>query len=321
MDDARTELLGQVAVWYYEDGLDQTEIARRIGKSRSLVSKMLNEVKDLGFVEVRVNYPLRRDQALERELEDAFGLDQAWILSQRLSVDNESLIRLLGKLGARCLESKLFNGARIGVSWGSALEQVVRAMPRTELRETEVIQILGSISQDGSSADGSDLARALAAKLHGNFRLLVAPVIVNSPQAAESLLQQRAIRETLEAAARVDIALIGIGTTNREFSSLRRAGFMDDEELASLVSAGAVGDVLSRCIDIDGSPCHGAREYQIIGLSLEQLSKIPSVIAIAGSPVKTEAILGALRGNYVNVLVTDTMTARQVMKRAREVPR
>ena len=44
--DDRLEFLGQVASWYYEDDLDQSEIASRIGKSRSMVSRLLREARD-----------------------------------------------------------------------------------------------------------------------------------------------------------------------------------------------------------------------------------------------------------------------------------
>ncbi|MFW6233976.1 MAG: hypothetical protein ACOC4I_01195 [Spirochaetota bacterium] len=114
MDEARLELLGQVAVWYYEDNLDQAEIARRIGKSRSMISKMLNEVRELGFVETRVHYPLRRDLNLETELCQSFGLDQAngtpvpvihcsasWESSLRSASSPESLtVSVSGSAGA-----------------------------------------------------------------------------------------------------------------------------------------------------------------------------------------------------------------------------
>jgi DNA-binding transcriptional regulator LsrR (DeoR family) len=37
------------------------------------------------------------------------------------------------------------------------------------------------------------------------------------------------------------------------------------------------------------------------------------VIGVAGGEAKAEAILGALRGGHVNVLVTDDVTARKVL--------
>lgn len=315
MDEARLELLGQVAVWYYEDDLDQAEIAVRIGKSRSMISKMLNEVRELGFVETRVHYPLRRDLNLETELCQSFGLDQAWVLApQQFYSTGDSLLRLVGKLAAKCLQSRLFDGIRIGVSWGMAVEELVRSMPRIELREAEVVQIVGSISYGGSPSDGSELVRSLSGKLNANYRYLPAPLIVNSTTVARSLLDQQTIRETLNAARQVDVAVVGIGTTHPSLSTLYTSGYISEDDLVQLSARGAVGDVLSRSIDQWGKEIEGGFNELTIGLELNALHSIPSVIGLAGHELKAEAVLAALRGRYIDTLVTDYETACTVLQ-------
>lgn len=314
MDEERLELLGQLAVWYYEDGLDQTVIARRIGKSRSMVSKMLNEVRRQGIVEFRVNYPLRRDSRRERELEEVFGLDQAWVLGSRLGTDDESRLRIVGKLGARCLQSRLFDGVRIGVGLGQALLEVIRAMPTLELREAAVVQLIGTLSARHLAMDSSELTRLLADKLSADYRYLPSPAVVNTMEAAKSLLGEQAIRDALELASNVDVALIGIGSTDMEHSSLYQGGFVGEEELEQVRAAGAVGDILSRYILPDGSQIEMPGDRHVIGVPLEELQTLPSVIAVASSPAKAEVILAALRGGHFNVLVTDSQTSDRLVE-------
>ncbi|EMW7733207.1 transcriptional regulator LsrR, partial [Yersinia enterocolitica] len=41
---------------------------------------------------------------------------------------------------------------------------------------------------------------------------------------------------------------------------------------------------------------------------------IPTVIGVAGGVEKSEAIVAALKGKYVNALVTDELTARSIIK-------
>ncbi|MGB9553839.1 MAG: sugar-binding domain-containing protein [bacterium] len=48
---------------------------------------------------------------------------------------------------------------------------------------------------------------------------------------------------------------------------------------------------------------------------MEDLRKMPDVIGLAGGRYKVEAILGALRGKFVKILITDEDTAREVLKR------
>ncbi len=313
MTEERLELLGQVAVWYYEDNLDQNEIAERIGRSRSMVSRMLQEVRELNLVEFRVNFPLRRNAGLEEQLRINFGLDQAWVLEHQQYHDQASLLRILGKLGARCLQSRLFDGVQIGIGWGSAVLEVVRAMPALELQQAVVVQLIGSVSHGSLPVDGSEVTRALAQKLSASYRFLPAPLIVNSDEAAETLLQQRAIKETLSAGRTVDVALIGIGSTEPELSTLMKAGYISDQDLKDLKSGGAVGDVLSTHLDADGKPLYLLPNHRVIGLDVEGLHSVPSVIGVAASSSKAPAILAALQGQYVNVLVTDSQTATGII--------
>ena len=126
--DDRLEYLGQVAAWYYEDDLDQSAIARRIGKSRSMVSRLLREARDRGLVETRVRFPLRTDDSLERQLQRVFGLTEARVLAAN-NLDYDSMLRRLGRLGSRAIQSRLRSGMHVTIGWGESLHHVVRAVP------------------------------------------------------------------------------------------------------------------------------------------------------------------------------------------------
>jgi len=73
----RTELLAQVASMYYEDDVTQDEIARRVGTSRSTVSRMIQEAREVGVVEITVHYPWKTVPELEDNLMARFDLCQA----------------------------------------------------------------------------------------------------------------------------------------------------------------------------------------------------------------------------------------------------
>ena len=49
-------------------------------------------------------------------------------------------------------------------------------------------------------------------------------------------------------------------------------------------------------------------------MSLEQLESCELVVALAGGLDKVEAIKGALSGNYIDVLITDRITAEAILK-------
>jgi DNA-binding transcriptional regulator LsrR (DeoR family) len=110
------------------------------------------------------------------------------------------------------------------------------------------------------------------------------------------------------------VAVIGIGTIQPTLASLQRAGYLDAEDLARLEEIGTVGDVLARPLDADGCVLDVAVRRRVIGLEESMLRAIPRVIAVAGGTTKAPAILAALRGRYVNFLVTDASTAGEILR-------
>ncbi len=306
-------LLAQVASWYYEHDFSQDEIAQRVERSRSMVSRMLHEARQLGLVTIQVHFPLRTDVDLAQRLCQAFSLAEAHVLADA-PTDYEMLLQQLGELGARCLQRELHNGITIGMSWGTALYQVVRAMPELPLRDVSIIQFIGAVGHGDPMVDGLELARWLAQKLGASLRAMQAPLMVENEAVAAGLLQDRAITEVLTLARRVEIALVGVGTVEPpELSSLWRPGYLTGADLVHMHQAGIVADVVGRPLDADGRWVHTTFDRRVIGVDLETLKTIPTVIGVAGGLAKTRAILAALRGGYLNVLVTDAKTAAAVL--------
>lgn len=312
VDDDRLEFLGQVAAWYYEDELDQAEIARRIGKSRSMVSRLLTEARQAGLVQVRVRFPLRTDEELEARLCRAFGLSEALVLAGS-NVDDDTLVRRLGRLGARALQRRIRPGITATIGWGAALHSVVRAMPDLQVDDVMVLQVMGSVGDGDPGVDGADLARSLAGKLNGDFRSIAAPLIVDRPEVAKSLLSDRTIATTLQLAETSAVAMIGIGSIDSTVSGLVRAGYLDQERVERLRGLGVVGDVMGHLIDGRGSVLDIVDNECVVALHPDRLSRIDTVIGVAGGLAKGAAVHAVLRSGLLQVLVTDAATARAAL--------
>jgi DNA-binding transcriptional regulator LsrR (DeoR family) len=78
-------------------------------------------------------------------------------------------------------------------------------------------------------------------------------------------------------------------------------------------AAGVVGDICAQHYSLTGQWLDIDINRRSIGVSLNTLSKIGVVIAVAGGSRKAAAILGALRGRYVHVLITDDQAAEKVL--------
>ena len=137
--------------------------------------------------------------------------------------------------------------------------------------------------------------------------------MVRDVHAREILLQQPHIAQTLARAREADIALVGIGTPTPEGNSLLRAGYVDTKTLAELRRGGAVGDVCARHYDVNGRMLDAEINHRIIGIELQALHEIDRVIGVTGGKGRAAAVLGAIRGKHINVLVTDDATAEGIL--------
>ena len=319
MEDDRLDLLAQVAMWYYEEGLDQAAIAERINKSRSMVYRLLDQARASGLVEVKVHYPLRTDAELGRQLCAEFGLAHAQVLAEPPE-DYKLLLKRLGELGARCLQQALRPGVIIGISWGTAVHEVVSAMPSVPVPDATVVQLIGAVGHGDPLVDGAELGRWLAQKLHASFRFLSAPMLVEDETLAAALRRERTIEETLTLAARAEVALIGIGTPQPELSSLLRAGYLSRREMEALIENGVVGDIIAHQFDANGRRLDIPANRRAVNLDVDALRRIPCVIAVSGGTNKARAILAGLRGRYCTCLVTDARATQAVLEMHKQTP-
>ena len=308
----RTELLAQVASLYYEDNLTQGEIARRVGTSRSTVSRMLQDAREAGVVEITVHYPWRTVPEIEDALRARFDLREARVLLGRGRPYGE-ILRGLGALAARYLEDIVRADTVLGISWGIAVHSTVRALRPERRLPITVAQMVGAVGEGDPLIDGPELARLLAQVYGGQYRYLHAPLIVEDAHTRDVLLQEPRIRETLELARRADVALVGIGAPQPAVYSLLRAGYVDREAIAGLRAQGVAGDICARHYDAAGRVLDIELNQRIVGIELEALHDIDRVIGVAGGEAKAGAILGALRGGHVNVLVTDDAAASRIL--------
>jgi deoxyribonucleoside regulator len=313
MDDQRLALLARVASLYYEDGMNQNEVAAVLGYSRSHISRMLSEARREGIVEIHVHHPLARVAALEQRLADQFGLQEVRVLKSN-GVPYSQMLRRLGALAASLLVQKITPNSILGISWGTALFEVSNMLTPIDYPEVKVVQLIGSATSRDHQVDGPGLARAFSLQFGGQYYTLPAPWLVGDKQVRDALMKERRMQEVLGLTKKVDIALVGIGTVDPRLSSLVRAGYLSIEEAEQIQAMGAVGDVCGHYFDIQGKLMEIPVAGYAFGTEAETLRKIALVIGVAGGGVKAPGILGALRSKLVNSLVTDDAAARIVLE-------
>lgn len=311
MDESQHELLARIASMYYEQELTQNAIAAELNLSRVKVYRLLKEAREKQVVQVKVTWPARRDKQLEEALQQRYGLKEALVL--KTTTPGSPVLPRLGQLGAGYLERILEDGMTMAICLGSSTYEVTNAISPDFRARVRVAQAMGSMPFAMKELDSAALARQLAQKLGGEVFYLSSPLMADSPEAAAVLRSQREIERTLAAARQADVALLGIGSLDPDRSGFVRAGFITPEEMAGLAAGGAVGDMGGQFFTLCGQPFPCEFGRRVIGLTFDDLCRIPTIVAVARGPDKTRAILGALRTCIIKVFCTDDETATQVL--------
>jgi len=309
----KEDLLIEIATLYYYDGLTQREIAKRFGISRSNVSRLLTEARNGGIVEIKVKHKIPLDYNLQKEIRSRFSLKDVKILKS-YGLDYQEMLRKLGTIAARYLKTILNKVSIVGMSWGTAIYEAVNAFESEFYKNIEVIQMIGGIGAENPDIDGTELARRLAEKVGGRYRYLHAPLIVENADIKKAIIVEKNVKEALQKVKKADVAIVGIGSTDPTVSSLVRAGYLNKKELNEIRKLGAVGDICARHFDINGNLCQIDLNERVIGIDTDVLKDINYVIGVAGGKAKASAILGVLRGGYINVLISDNKAISEVLK-------
>jgi DNA-binding transcriptional regulator LsrR (DeoR family) len=140
--------------------------------------------------------------------------------------------------------------------------------------------------------------------------------MANTLEAAAILREQPIIARTLNLARQADITLVGIGGITPESCHYLEDDLIPAEALDHMAAQGAVGDISGKFITVSGELYDCEYNQRIIGITLDDLRRIPNTVAVAMGPQKLLAILGALRTGVINTLCTDQRTASDILHSA-----
>lgn len=297
------------AAWlYYEEGLTQGEIAVQMGVSRPSVNAYLADARTRGIVSIEIDPERFRALSIARALKDHFGLEDCLVIPSNGS--DGSLIDRLGAAAAQVLSRITQSGDTIAVTWGRTMLATASQIERRGLRDLRVIQATGGTTAKIAWTPEACATR-LAESLGARSIPLSAPAVVSSPEVRDLLLREAVLAEQMEVLAQANRIVLGISSLRPE-STIHTSGFFDGVAMHEHYHA-AVGSIAGRLISAQGKPVDGPLEGRTIGMDLAAILQVRSRIGVAGGMDKVQAILAALRGGYVNVMVTDSDTARAIL--------
>ncbi|WP_175412998.1 sugar-binding transcriptional regulator [Clostridium sp. AWRP] len=312
----RLNFLAKLADMYYELNMTQSEIASKLSTTRFKVSKLLQEARDKHVVEITINKPHSRVPKLENILKENFDLKDALVLDNKMLAYEETL-STLGKLGAQYVDDLISENSIIGVLWGKTLLNLIKNLKPKKKLPITTVQVVGSAAKDNTIVDSQELMRRMARIYGGKCKYLYAPLYVDNDYARKALMHEPVLSDTIFFANKSDIILTGVGTIDAMFSSSLWANYLERVKQYNLDDLKAVGCIYGRVYNDLGEEVDVDINQKVIGIDTSAIRQAKHVIGIAAGKFKAKAILGALRGKYINTLITDDATASKILSLAK----
>ncbi len=313
MEEMKTMV--KLAHYYYRDGLTQEQIAEKMSMSRQKINRMLKRLLKEGIVKIEIMDYMASNIELERKLEKHFGLKNAVVVTEP---DDEKLLERLGSAAAGFIKPYLQPGMRIGVGWGRTIRHVAENIcerNKEKHKDLAIVQIAGRASNNSNEGmsreiinQSDEIVMMFSQHLGATPYFFHAPAFVESNETKKALLEDPSIKSSLSLISKCDMALMGIGGVGAGISPFRE-GLLGRVHLDELLSRGAVGHVAFSYFDIQGRRIHTSLDEKLVAPAMEQLRCIPLIVGIGGGKEKQQAILGALRGKLLDVVVTNHETA------------
>jgi lsr operon transcriptional repressor len=313
------ELLLRVAWFYYKDELTQDEIARRLSVSRASVGRMLDRARRVGLVSINLNADHLNAFEVSNQLRRTFNLAEALVVPDhdKEPADHHLLNARLGLGGAQFMSTHLRPGGTLGVGWGETVSRVIASTNFGAVGPVHLVTLTGGVDgylQTILSSKGDGVAEPEAT----TATIIPTPIVASTPKLAAALKAEPAIQHVLGQASGVDQAIVGVGTPAAD-ATIVQMGYLAAEDVRVLRDRGVVGDILGQFFDADGNVVSLEIHRRRIGIELSDLASIPKVVGVAGGLHKTEAILGALHGGFLNVLVTNELVALRLLELERRI--
>lgn len=314
----REESMRLAATMYYLQDEPMDAIARRLGTSRSTVSRLLKAARDGGMVQIAVRAEPHAATGVAAQLRTSFGV-RAHVVPVRARAQEVERLDQVANVAARLLMDLFDDEMVLGVAWGTTVSAVARALGRKPTRGGTVVQLNGAANTVTSGVDyASTIVTAYGAAFDAEVRHFPVPAFFDFAETREAMWRERSVQRVLAVQRRADIALFGVGALGGQVPShVYSAGYLDEGDLAALYAAGAVGDVCTVFLRQDGSYQDIEINRRATGPTPAELARIPRRVCVVAGEAKLRPLVAAMRAGVVTDLIIDEPTARRLAPSSR----
>ncbi len=313
MQDEKLRTIIEASKMYYQLDYSQQEIAKKLGISRPTVSRYLQQAKEEGIVQIKINDPAEDCNILAIQLKERFGLRDVFIVGIP-QYEDHIVKKYIGKEAAHYLYCHVKDRDIIATTWGTTMYQVAKQLQMKHVKEVKVVQLNGGVSHSEKNTYASEIIHMFGKAFNTYPHFLPLPAIVDHILVKQAIEADRHIHSVLELGRQANIAIFTVGSPLPSSLLIQTKYFSDD--VLEMIYKEAAGDICSRYFDRFGNICDESLNQRTIGIDLSELKAKEKSILVAGGVNKIDAIAGALAGGYANVLITDQFTATALMENA-----
>ena len=304
-------LTASVARRYYLDGRSKVEIAEEFALSRFKVARLLDDARSSGLVRIEIGHPGVVDVELSARLMEALGLTHC-VVTDTPDDHPATLREHLGAAAAELLTEIVTPDDVLGLSWARSVSAMAAEL--RVLAPVPVVQLTGALARPGADDSSIELVREVARVGGGPAYFFYAPMAVSDPVTARALRGQPEVARAFGLIGSVTKAVAGVGAWEPEQSTLYDA--TGEAECDELRAAGVCAEVSGVLIDDTGEPVSAPLTERMIGITAAQMRAVPEVIGIVYGLAKARAVSAAVRGGYVDSLVTHSTLATALIDAA-----
>jgi len=302
-----------VSTLYYIEGLGQSKVSELAGISQATVSRLLEEARKRGIVQISVKPFTPRDNEIENKIKDLYHLNTAVVIKTTPGHSEENRRRAIGHFAGTIVSNMIQSNSVVCVAAGRHINSLTDNMfPLGNKPGVTFIQAMGDISTHIKEDDAIEITRKLSKRWNGQFLRLQAPAITANSHTYDAFVSHDQIKFVLSRIDNADLAFVGVGVHGN--SVFYDRDFLKTNDISYLIHKGVVGEICGHFFNKSGEECDTEYRNHVIGISLEQLKKIPQVIAVTSGANRAEALAAAVRNNLINSLVIDDIGAKALLE-------
>lgn len=305
MYDAATDfeenLMVKISWYYYMEEMTQQAIADRLGISRMRVIKLLEKARQTGVIQFHISSSFDKRHSLEAALMEKYHLKDCYAVPT--NPDSSGVNDTIAKAASIYIGNHITDNCYINFGYGDTSSRTIAYLARNLETSASFVSLTGGVSYYLPSS-GSNIFNA---KLY----LIPSPLIMSSPEMAAAIRQESSIKEVSDMIKLASMTIVGIGAMDDD-ATIVKSSILSHNDFLLLNMKGAVGDIICHFIDRDGNLVDTEVDSRLVSVPLSTLNQLENVIGVAAGTHKVSAIAAALKGGYLDILITDERTAEML---------